>query len=110
MLRALLLGIPLALLSAACTYDNGNARRVHQDGDYGGAGSGGGGNGEPPACGGATTPVQTWIDVDAQIDTRPGEGGGPVRRVRRGRSLARAHELRRLGGQHALRLGHHRHA
>jgi len=61
------LALPLAGLLSACTYDNGDARRI-LDQDPGG---GPGGN----ACG-PETPVQTWIDVDAQIDTRPGEGAG----------------------------------
>ena len=67
MCRALFLALPLAWLLSACTYDNGDARRI-LDQDPGG---GPGGN----ACG-PETPVQTWIDVDAQIDTRPGEGAG----------------------------------
>ncbi len=62
MRRALFLGLPLAFLSAACTYDNGDARRIL---------------GETPICpDGAANPVQTWIDVDAQISTHPGEGAG----------------------------------
>ncbi len=86
MRRALFLSIPLALWSAACSYDNGNARRVHVSQDPGvagsdnngppGAGSDAGGSSETPPCDGAATPVQTWIDVGAQIETRPGEGAG----------------------------------
>jgi len=56
------LGIPLALLSAACTYDNGDARRILN---------------ESSSCpDSAANPVQTWIDVDAKIETHPGEGAG----------------------------------
>ena len=62
MRTALFLGIPLALLSAACTYDNGNARRISN---------------ESASCpDGAATPVQTWIDTDAKIETHPGQGAG----------------------------------
>ncbi|HKO48440.1 MAG TPA: hypothetical protein VJV79_11985 [Polyangiaceae bacterium] len=71
MRRALCLGLPLALLLSACTYDNGDARRIANQNPGGQAGNGGG----DPACGPAT-PVQTWIDVDRQIETKPGEGAG----------------------------------
>jgi len=72
MRRALFLSIPLLFLSTACTYDNGDARRIPDDPPPGGAGNGGGGGGN---CGPAE-PVQTYIDVDAQIETTPGEGAG----------------------------------
>ncbi len=95
MRSGLFLAIPLAFLSAACTYDNGDARRIPDDippgaagstgatggtggtggtGAVGGTGAAGGTSG-PVHCGPAT-PVQTWIDVDAQIETQPGEGVG----------------------------------
>ncbi|HYQ29249.1 MAG TPA: hypothetical protein VER04_18585 [Polyangiaceae bacterium] len=62
MRRALFLGLPLALLSAACTYDNGDARRILS---------------ETPSCqDSAATPVEAWIDVDAKIETHAGEGAG----------------------------------
>ena len=67
MCRALFLAFPLACLLSGCTYDNGDARRILNQNPGGGAGDTG--------CG-PETPVQTWIDVDAQIDTRPGEGAG----------------------------------
>jgi hypothetical protein len=71
MSRALFLGLPLVLLSlAACSYDNGHARRISSHNPGSGAGNEGAND-----CGPAT-PVQTWIDVDAQVDTRPGEGAG----------------------------------
>jgi hypothetical protein len=56
------LGLPLALFSAACGYDNGDARRILNE--------------DLPACDGPAEPVQTSIDVDAQIETQPGEGAG----------------------------------
>lgn len=62
MRRVLLLGLPLALFSAACGYDNGNARRIP--------------NVDLPVCDGPAEPVQTWIDTGAQIETQPGEGAG----------------------------------
>jgi hypothetical protein len=71
MRRALFLGIPLLILSTACTYDNGDARRI-PDGLPPGGGGGTGGGGD---CG-PEEPVQTSIDTDAQIETTPGEGAG----------------------------------
>ncbi len=62
MRRALFLAIPLACLSAACTYDNGDARRVLDP--------------TPTCTDGAATPVQTWIDVNQQIVSEPGKGAG----------------------------------
>lgn len=61
MRRAFFLSIPLLLSSAACTYDNGDARRAW----------------DPPLeeCGPAT-PLQSTIDVDRQIQADPGEGAG----------------------------------
>lgn len=62
MRRVLLLGIPLALFSSACTYDNGDARRILTP---------------TSSCPeGATTPVQTWIDTDAELAMDPGQGAG----------------------------------
>ena len=62
MRRALFLGLPLALFSAACTYDNGDARRILNP---------------PSSCeDSAATPVQTSIDVGAHIETQPGQGAG----------------------------------
>lgn len=58
MLRALVLGIPLAFLAAACTYDNGDADRILSS---------------TPDCGPA---VQTTIDVDSQIEVDAGQGAG----------------------------------
>jgi hypothetical protein len=83
MRRALFLAIPLAFLSAACTYDNGDARRVLVDEGASGASSAdgdassadGGADGTNGACG-AATPVQTWIDVDRELVVSPGEGAG----------------------------------
>lgn len=64
MRRALFLGIALSGLSAACTYDNGDAHRVQDE--------------EPVAtCADSpTTAVQTWIDTDAKINTEPGKSAG----------------------------------
>ena len=45
------------------------------------------------ACG-PETPVQTWIDVDAQIDTRPGEGAGVFVEYAAGGHWRPAHHLR----------------
>jgi hypothetical protein len=74
MRRALFLSIPLLVLSTACTYDNGNARRIPDPAPPGGAGNGGGGSGSGNC--GPEEPVQTYIDVDAQIEIMPGEGAG----------------------------------
>jgi hypothetical protein len=61
--RVLFLGLPLVLSLAACTYDNGDARRVLEEGSS--------------SCpDGAEKILQSWIDVDAQIETQPGEGAG----------------------------------
>ncbi|HET7541043.1 MAG TPA: hypothetical protein VFK05_14265 [Polyangiaceae bacterium] len=57
------LGVLVPLFSIACTYDNGDAHRVT--------------NPDPPPCAdSAPTPVQTWIDTDAQIELQPGRGAG----------------------------------
>jgi hypothetical protein len=69
MRRALFLSIPLLLSSIACGYDNGGARRIVDEPPPGGAGSG---NSD---CGPAEA-VQTAIDVNAQLETTPGEGAG----------------------------------
>src|SRR4051812_13377028 len=64
MSRALWLVLPLALSSAACTYDNGDARRITDP------------NGGTPVtvCGKATNAA---IDVDAKLElSEPGEGAG----------------------------------
>jgi hypothetical protein len=71
MRRALFLSIPLLCLSTACSYDNGDARRIPDDPPPGGAGNGGGAG----DCG-PEEAVQTWIDTDAQMETTPGEGAG----------------------------------
>ena len=61
--RALLLGIPLAFLASACTYDNGDARRYT---DPSPANS-------PTSCGPS---VESTIDSDGQIEVQAGEGAG----------------------------------
>jgi hypothetical protein len=79
------------LLSAACTYNNGDARRI-PSGGYSGAGSPGGGSIDPgpegglganggatseaPGCNAGPDAVQAWIDVNAEIETSPGQGAG----------------------------------
>ena len=63
MRRVLFLGIPLAFLASACTYDNGDARRYT---DPSPADS-------PTSCGPA---VESTIDVNAQIEVQAGEGAG----------------------------------
>jgi hypothetical protein len=56
------LGLPLALFSAACTYDNGDARRILN---------------ESSSCEDSPVePVQTDIDTNAQIEIQPGQGVG----------------------------------
>jgi len=66
MRRALFLGLPLALLSAACTYDNGDARRILSEEPN-----------ETLSCAGnPATPVEASIDVDAKIETLAGQGAG----------------------------------
>jgi len=63
MRSALFLSIPLVLSSAACTYDNGDARRALT---------------QPPAatCSNTAPAVQTAIDTDAEIQVEPGAGAG----------------------------------
>src|SRR6478609_5996325 len=62
MRRVLLLGVPLALLSAACSYDNGDAQRALD---------------EQVTCEGSPAePFQAAIDTDAKIETQPGHGAG----------------------------------
>ena len=61
MRRALFLAIPLALSSAACSYDNGDANRVFNT---------------PPNCSSPSTPVQSAIDADQQIEVDAGQGAG----------------------------------
>jgi len=52
----------LALYSAACTYDNGDARRILN---------------EEPTCPESTAePVQTYIDTDRKLDVQAGQGAG----------------------------------
>lgn len=63
MSRVLFLGLALALFSAACTYDNGDARRVLDEQ-------------QTPCDGNPADPVQTEIDTDAKIETQPGVGAG----------------------------------
>jgi len=59
---ALFLGIPLVLLSAACTYDNGDARRITDPSN--------------DCPNNPAQPIQTWIDVDAKVEIHPGQGAG----------------------------------
>jgi hypothetical protein len=62
MRSVLLLGLPLLLLASACTYDNGHVHRL-----------------PPPAgssCPSPSTPAQTSIDVDKQIEIQAGDGAG----------------------------------
>ena len=60
MRRALLMGVPFAFLSAACTYDNGDAQRVLFT----------------PDCPSTAEAVQAKIDVDSQIAIDAGQGAG----------------------------------
>lgn len=62
MRRAPFLVLPLALFSAACTYDNGDAHRILTD--------------ETSCDGSPSDPIQTAIDTDARIETQPGHGAG----------------------------------
>jgi hypothetical protein len=59
MRRAFVLGLPFAFLAAACTYDNGDARRAL--------------NYQSAACGDLT---RATIDTGAQIAVDPGLGAG----------------------------------
>src|SRR5450755_3910601 len=61
MRRAFALGLPFAFLVAACTYDNGDTHRALYD------------NGLPASC---STPIDSTIDTDAQIDIDAGLGAG----------------------------------
>lgn len=61
MRRAFVLGIPLAFLAAACSYDNGDARRVLYNDTL------------PASC---NTPVESAIDTDQQIAIDAGVGAG----------------------------------
>lgn len=61
MRKAFALGIPLAYLAVACTYDNGDAHRVLYD------------NTLPASC---STPSQSTIDTDAQLVVDAGVGAG----------------------------------
>jgi hypothetical protein len=61
MRRAFALGVPLAFLAAACTYDNGDAHRALND------------NTQPASC---YTPTQSTIDTDAQLAIDAGIGAG----------------------------------
>jgi len=63
MRTALFLGLPLALLASACTYDNGDARRYTDPPS----------DNSPTSCGPA---IQSTIDVDRQIEVQAGEGAG----------------------------------
>jgi len=91
MRRALLLAIPLAFSSAACDYDNGDAHRVFRgQGAAGNGGAGSGSGGQPSSAGGLgnsggypsadcpspSTPVQSTIDADRQIEVDAGQGAG----------------------------------
>jgi hypothetical protein len=62
MRRALFLGLPLACFLSACTYDNGDARRILNE--------------QSTCAESAAEPVQTFIDTNAQIETQPGRGAG----------------------------------
>ena len=61
MRRALALSIPLLLLSAACTYDNGDVQHVLAD------------PGSPIEC---RTETQSTIDTDRTIGINAGQGAG----------------------------------
>lgn len=62
MRRALFLSVPLALFSAACSYNNGDAQRALD---------------EQTACQDSPSePIQTGIDTDAKIETQPAHGAG----------------------------------
>jgi len=61
MRRTFALGIPLAFLAVACTYDNGDTHHVLY------------GNPLPANC---STPTQSTIDTDAQIAVDAGLGAG----------------------------------
>jgi hypothetical protein len=61
MRKAFALGIPLAYLVVACTYDNGDAHRVLYS------------NTVPASC---ETPSQSTIDADAQLVVDAGLGAG----------------------------------
>ena len=62
MRRALALSIPLLLLSAACTYDNGDAHRFAID--------------PGPSDMECNTPAQSTIDTDSTIVVDAGKGAG----------------------------------
>lgn len=62
MRRVLFLALPLTLFSVACTYDNGDARRILDE--------------QPTCAGNPVDPVQTEIDTDSKIEVQPGKGAG----------------------------------
>jgi hypothetical protein len=62
MRKAFLLGVPLAFLAVACTYDNGDANRALSN-DYS----------VPAAC---SIPIASTVDADQQIDVKAGDGAG----------------------------------
>ncbi len=66
MRSALLLALPLVLSLSACSYDNGDARRVS---DYTLSPS-------ASACDTSQTPAQSAIDADRQIEVDAGQGAG----------------------------------
>jgi hypothetical protein len=61
MRKAFVLGVPLAFLAVACTYDNGDANRVLYD------------NSLPASC---STPVASTIDTGREITVDAGVGAG----------------------------------
>jgi hypothetical protein len=61
MRKAFALGIPLAYLAVACTYDNGDAHRILYDSTL------------PASC---ETPSQSTIDTNAQLVVDAGVGAG----------------------------------
>jgi hypothetical protein len=61
--RALLLGLPLALLASACGYDNGNAHRVYSSE----SGS---------SCTSSSTPAEATIDAGLTLEVDAGQGAG----------------------------------
>ncbi|HEY4102882.1 MAG TPA: hypothetical protein VGM44_03290 [Polyangiaceae bacterium] len=66
MFRALALGIPLLLLAASCTYDNGDSRQSLY----------GNGNGNGSQAYSCNTPLQSTIETDQQIVIDAGQGAG----------------------------------
>jgi len=61
MRSTLLLGVPLLLLASACSYDNGNVRRVYAS---------------ESSCSSSATPAESTIDVDRKLEGDSGRGIG----------------------------------